>query len=189
MLAFKKYMRSKNPEFSFAGKKRKKLEQEKKERLERKKLKAEEAEQEGREVGPDEEEGDNIDEEQRALLEELDEDRRLQAAQVEEDAKMFHEGDMSSMSGGRNRENKAHHFLRAAISEKYVPTSIKNLRRASYLVFLLLILLSIVIYVIKLNLFSKIQSNYLSVRFAEQRTKVAVDITLHTQTLVLLSDE
>jgi hypothetical protein len=43
-----------------------------------------------------------------------------------------------------------------AIDEKYIPSSIKNLRYAAYMIFSILTLLAVVYYVIQISLYDKI---------------------------------
>jgi hypothetical protein len=58
------------------------------------------------------------------------------------------DGDVSSVSTRRSKTERNHYILRMAIDEKYVPRSIRNLRYAAYLIFVVLGLLSVVYYVI-----------------------------------------
>lgn len=52
------------------------------------------------------------------------------------------EGEVSSVTTRQNKTERNHYILRMAIDEKYIPTSIQNLRFAAYSIFLILTLLS-----------------------------------------------
>lgn len=52
------------------------------------------------------------------------------------------EGDVSSVTTRQNKTERSHYNLRMAIDEKFIPNSIKNLRYAAYLIFIILSLLS-----------------------------------------------
>jgi hypothetical protein len=52
------------------------------------------------------------------------------------------EDGISSVSSRQNKTERNHYILRTAIDEKYIPSSIKNLRLAANFIFLILLLLS-----------------------------------------------
>jgi len=79
--------------------------------------------------------------------------------------------------------------LRTAIDEKYIPSSIKNLRHAANFIFVILLLLSIIYYVIQLSLFGLINQNIKNIHNSESRLNYIIDITLRTRTLILLNND
>lgn len=96
---------------------------------------------------------------------------------------------VSSVSSRQNKTERNHYILRTAIDEKYIPSSIKNLRHAANFIFLILLLLSIIYYVIQLSLFDKINQNIKNIHNSEQRLNYIIDITLRTRTLILLNND
>ena len=78
-------------------------------------------------------------------------------------------------------------MLRMAIDEKYIPSSIHNLRFAAYIIFLILLQLSIVYYVMQIKLFHTINQNIKNIHNSEQRLTYIIDITLRSRTLILMN--
>jgi Ca2+-dependent lipid-binding protein len=52
------------------------------------------------------------------------------------------EGEISSVTTRQNKTERNHYVLRMAIDEKYIPSSIKNLRFAANIIFMILLLLA-----------------------------------------------
>lgn len=63
------------------------------------------------------------------------------------------DGEISSITTRQNKTERYHYILRMAIDEKYVPSSISNIRFAAYFVFSILAVLAIVYYAIEASLF------------------------------------
>ena len=78
------------------------------------------------------------------------------------------QGEGSSVAAAISKERRQYYTMRAAIDEKFVPRSIKNLRLAAYLIFFVLISLSskyqeftlvVLFFVVKQSLFNRINDN------------------------------
>lgn len=95
---------------------------------------------------------------------------------------------VSSVSSRQNKTERNHYILRTAIDEKYIPSSIKNLRYAANFIFIILMLLAIIYYVIQLSLFGLINQNIKNIHNSESRLNYIIDITLRSRTLILLNN-
>ena len=76
-----------------------------------------------------------------------------------------------------------------AIDEKFIPQSIKNLRYAANIIFIILLLLAIVYYAIQMSLFELINQNIKNIHNSESRLSYIIDITLRTRTLILQNND
>ena len=108
----------------------------------------------------------------------------------------------SSVTTRINKTERNYFVLRTAIDEKFIPTSIKNLRLAAYFIFLILIILSgklynpsilksfpIVIYfVIHDKLINDIKKNSLNISDSEFRQNYMIDVTSRTRTLIMINE-
>jgi len=78
--------------------------------------------------------------------------------------------------------------LRAAIDEKFIPLSIKNLRLVANIVWILILLLAIVYYVIQFTLFSNIQEYLQIIINSEKRVNDIMNMNLKLNDIMLLNE-
>eukprot|EP01022_Parablepharisma_sp_SALTPOND_P019506 TRINITY_DN333_c0_g1_i1.p1 TRINITY_DN333_c0_g1~~TRINITY_DN333_c0_g1_i1.p1 ORF type:complete len:1482 (-),score=192.52 TRINITY_DN333_c0_g1_i1:2885-7330(-) len=126
--------------------------------------------------------------------EETDENQPLQddAADDEdyngEDNKTGENDDEGSVgSTSTNSTTRATFSIRAAVDEKFVPKSIKNMNIMTVFMFILVFVLAITYYVFELSLYSNIQENIINIDYSEQRQNWLIDINLRLRTLLAIN--
>ncbi len=122
--------------------------------------------------------------EQTAEEEEIEEEAKEEDVKEREDDD---EGSMGSTSTGAAM--RSHYSIRAAIDEKYVPKSIKNMNYMTIFMFVLLLSLAIAYYILEILLYSSIQDNIKNVQYSEDRKSSLFDIDLNVKNLVLISED
>eukprot|EP01022_Parablepharisma_sp_SALTPOND_P033229 TRINITY_DN88328_c0_g1_i1.p1 TRINITY_DN88328_c0_g1~~TRINITY_DN88328_c0_g1_i1.p1 ORF type:complete len:1059 (-),score=118.88 TRINITY_DN88328_c0_g1_i1:1723-4899(-) len=116
-------------------------------------------------------------------LEELAEDPEDDQKEREDDE----EGSISSTSTGATI--RSYYSIRAAIDERYVPKSIKNMNYMTIFMFVLLLGLAIAYYASEFSLYSSIQDNIKNIQYSEERKNSLIDINLNVKTLVMVSKD
>ena len=97
------------------------------------------------------------------------------------------EAQSSITSGSTGSSVRMSYSLRAAIDEKFIPRSIRNLRIGADLLFLLLLALAIIFFALQNTLYSSLISSIKNIRYCENRVNVMLDITLKVRELSFLS--
>jgi len=95
------------------------------------------------------------------------------------------EGSVGSTS--TNSTIRATYSIRAAVDEKFVPKSIKNMNIMTIFMFALVLALAIAYYVYAISLYSSIQKNIMNIEYSEQRQTWLIDISLKLKTLLQIA--
>mmetsp|Transcript_30682 Transcript_30682/g.22760 ORF Transcript_30682/g.22760 Transcript_30682/m.22760 type:complete len:123 (+) Transcript_30682:786-1154(+) len=98
------------------------------------------------------------------------------------------EGEVSSIASSIQSQARTFYTLRKAIDEKYVSSSISNLKKVANVVFLFIILLAIVNYVIQERLFSNIHKQIEIIVGSERRVDDLIAINLQLSKLQTIFD-
>jgi len=93
----------------------------------------------------------------------------------------------SVTSGSTGSTIRSFYSLRAAIDEKFVPGSIKNLRCTANIVFFVLLCLAIVYFVMQVILFGKISQSLKNIRHSGDRLNYLIDVNLHATTMSIIT--
>jgi len=93
----------------------------------------------------------------------------------------------SVTTGSTSSTIRSFYSLRAAIDEKFVPTSIYVLKFTAIIVFLLVLGVAVIYFVIQLVLFSKINKNIKSIRYSENRYNYILKLDHNVVKLLFLN--
>jgi len=138
----------------------------------------EENTEEKKEEKPDEKAEEKAEEEVEEMDEDIDENKER-----DEDE----EGSISSSSTGATI--RSNYSIRAAIDEKYVPKSIKNMNYMTIFMFVLLLALAIAYYGSQISLYSSIQDNIKNIQYSEERKNSLIDINLNIKRLTMIAKD
>ena len=95
----------------------------------------------------------------------------------------------SATSGNTGSTMRSFYSLRAAIDEKYVPKSIRNMSFFADLVFLLILCIAILYFCIQISLYNNIKENIENINFSNQRLQHLLDITHNLVALMMYSED
>jgi len=113
----------------------------------------------GKGTGIEEDDDDDTDSESKSVASGESDSNDGQHSGSQDDSKIKRKGDTDGISSITTKQTKAErnlYILRIAIDEKFIPQSIKNLRYAANIVFMILLLLAIIYYAIQISLFDLI---------------------------------
>lgn len=114
--------------------------------------------------------------------EDLEEEEKLEEINKRE---QDGEGSVGSTSTGSGI--KRSYCLRAAIDEKFIPKSIRNMNYTTIFMFSLILSLAIAYYIFELSLYSSIQNNIQNIGYSEDRKSALFDINLRIKSLILIN--
>lgn len=156
----------------------------------------------GKGTGIEEDDDDDTDSESKSVASGESDSNDGQHSGSQDDSKIKRKGDTDGISSITTKQTKAErnlYILRIAIDEKFIPQSIKNLRYAANIVFMILLLLAskistyrlfiVIYYAIQISLFDLINQNIKNIHNSEQRLSYIIDITLRSRTLILMNND
>lgn len=159
-----------------------------------------------REDDDEEQEEEEVEEEQKLLKEDGKEEGKALENKEDENKEEGKESEQESsnkkgkeskrklsedgVSNGSNTSNtmlRAHYGIRAAVEEKYTPSSIRKTDFLTIGLLLLLVLLAVLFYVFQTNLYSQVLKQINNISYSEARKSWLIDINIRLNTLLLIN--
>lgn len=126
------------------------------------------------------------DDEKQGLLKKEDE---IDDESNKDPQKDLDDGEGSLGSSSSDTARRTNYSIRAAVDEKFVPKSIKNMNIMTILMLLLVLGLAITYYYLEITLYSSISSTINNIGISEQRQSWLIDINLRLGTLILITSD
>ena len=131
------------------------------------------------EASPDGEDGGNVE-----MTDDKDDNKKMKTEENLKNAEKEDEGSIGSTSTGSTV--RAFYSIRAAVDEKFVPKSIKNMNIMTIFMFLLVLGLAITYYVFENTLYSSIRENIYNIGYSEDRQSWLFEVNLQLRTLLMI---
>ncbi len=156
-------------------------------------------EKDEKEVKDEEEKEKDEDKDEEDGEEEKEEKKAQDQKMAEDDGEENQDTQSSVTSGSTGSTMRSFYSLRAAIDEKYVPMSIRNMSCSANIVFLLLLGLAsidlrplitpgiVVYFVMEIWLYDKINQNIKNINYSEDRVNDLIDINLQVTEMMLIT--